>query len=239
MTRPFRTSALTAGALVLLFSMGSCAGGTATPTGEARPSTPTVEPIPSTEPVDPLTAVVGLVARPEGLELRDDDGAVVAVLDYMSSPADAITTLSDVFGAPPVDEPYAATNHGPGGVFHRWDLFVLDERLYDEARRQAEGYDWLVWPRFAVYFDGPAADGVVLSTSSGRQAGDPWAEVETDAGFDSDISTCVGTSIEAAAVTAPEGWLGPDRVNVVVVPADDGSTVKWVGAPQMEADGCA
>ena len=30
---------------------------------------------------------------------------------------------------------------------------------YDEELRQAEGIDWLVWPRFAVYFDAPAADG--------------------------------------------------------------------------------
>jgi hypothetical protein len=238
MIRTFRTGALAAGALVLLFSMSGCVGSVASPTPDVERPTPTVEPLPIVEPADPLTAVVGLVARPEGLELRDDDDAVVTTLDYMSSPADAVTTLTTVFGSPPVDEPYAATNHGPGGVFHRWDLFVLDERLYDEVRRQAEGYDWLVWPRFAVYFDGPAADGVVLSTSSGRQAGDGWAEVETDAGFDSDIWTCVGTSIEAAATAAPDEWLGPDRVNVVVVPSDDG-TVKWVGAPEMEVDGCA
>lgn len=47
-------------------------------------------------------------------------------------------------------------NHRPAGVFHRWDVFVLDERLSDETRRQADGDDGLICPRFAVYFDGPA-----------------------------------------------------------------------------------
>ena len=241
MTITRRTVAITTGALALVFSLTGCLGGSpaATPTSDAASSSPAVEPTPTAEPADPLTTVVGLVARPEGLELRADGGTVVTTLDYMSSPIDAVTTLTAVFDEPPVDEPYAATNHRPGGVFHRWDLFVLDERLYDEARWQAEGYDWLVWPRFAVYFDGPAADGVVLSSSSGLQAGDAWSAAESDPGFDPDLWTCTGTSIEAVTTAVPSGWTGADRVNVIVVPTDDGATVKWIGAPELEADGCA
>jgi len=235
-----RTATPAAGALALVFSLTGCFGGppAATPTPDAAPS-PAVHPTPTAEPADPLMTVVGLVARPEGLELRADDGIVVATLDYMSSPTDAVDALTTVFDTPPVDEPYAATNHRPGGVFHRWDLFVIDERFYDEARRQAEGYDWLVWPRFAVYLDGPAADGIVLSTSSGLQAGDAWATAESDPGFDPDLWTCTGASIEAVTATVPSGWTGSDRVNVIVMPSDDGATVKWIGAPELEADGCA
>lgn len=241
MTIGRRIAALTAGPFAILVSLTGCLGGSpaATQTPDVPSSSPSASPTPIAEPADPLTGVVGLVARPEGLELRADGGTVVTTLLYMSSPADAVTALTTVFGTPPVDEPYAATNHRPGGVFHQWDLFVLDERFYDEDRRQAEGYDWVVWPRFAVYFDGPAADGVVLSTSSGLQTGDAWSAAETDPGFDPGLWTCAGTSIEAVSITVPSGWTGPGRVNVIVMPSDDGATVEWIGAPEMEADGCA
>jgi hypothetical protein len=225
-------------AALLLILTGCAAPSPVVSTPETASASAVASPTPTEEPIDPLTTVDGLVARPVGLELRAD-GAVVTTLDYMSSPADAVTALTTVFGSPPVDEPYRGTNHTPPGVFHRWDQFVLDERFYDEDRRQSEGYDWVVWPRFAVYLDGPAADGVVLSTSSGLQAGDPWTSAEGDPGFDPDLWTCTGTSVEAAPVAAPSTSTGRDRVNVVVVPSDDGATVKWVGAPELEADGCA
>ena len=235
-----RTAAL-AGALALVVSLAGCIGGSpaGTPPSDAVSPTPTPTPesTPTAQPVDPLTTVVGLVARPEGLELRDVGGTVLATIDYMSSPADAVGALTTVFDEPPVDEPYAGTNHHPGGVFHTWDQFVLDERFYDEQRRQANGYDWLVWPRLAVYFDGPAADGVVLSTSSGLQAGDSWSDARSDPGFDDELWTCTGTSVEAVTIGAPDG--SEDRANVVVMPTADGATVKWIGAPEMEAEGCA
>lgn len=217
--------------------LGSTPTQTPTPTPSALPSTPAADPSPTAD-ADPLTAVDGLVARPDRLELRAA-GEVVGQLGYMSSPAEAVSALTTVFGEPPVEEPYAGGNHTPDRILHRWDLFVLDERLYDEDRRQAEGYDWLVWPRFAVYFDGPAADGVVLSASSGLQAGDAWSAAEADPGFDADLWTCMGTSIESATTAVPSTWTGADRVNVIVMPSDDGATVQWIGAPEMEADGCA
>jgi hypothetical protein len=240
MTTSRRTIAALASGVVLLLALTGCLGASAPSTSipETASASPAVSGTPTAEPVDPLITVDGLVARPAGLELRAD-GAVVTTLDYMSSPADAVTALTTVFGSPPVDEPYQGTNHTPAGVFHRWDQFVLDERFYDEERRQAEGYDWVVWPRFAVYFDGPATDGVVLSTSSGLQAGQPWASAEADPGVDEDVWTCTGTSVEAATTAVPDTWIGEDRVNVVVMPTDDGTTLKWIGAPEMEADGCA
>ena len=30
-----------------------------------------------------------------------------------------------------------------------------------------------------------------------------------------------------------------NRVTVIVVPTDDGAAVKWIGAPEMEVEGCA
>lgn len=240
MTRIGRT-ALSTVALALLLSMAGCLGGSpaATSTPDDVTPPPASAPTPTADPSDPLTTVAALVVRPEALELHADDGTLVTTLDYMSSPSDAVAALSTVFGSPPIDEPYPGNNHRPAGVYHRWDLFVLDERYYDEARRQADGYDWLVWPRFAVYFDGPAVDGVTLSSSNGLQAGDAWADAETDPGFDAGLRTCTGTSIEAVEVAVPSGRLGPDRANVVVARTDDGSHVKWIGAPEMEADGCA
>jgi hypothetical protein len=235
------TTVVIAGAVAVLFSLTGCLGGdsVATPT-EMTPSSPAASPTPTAtaEPVDPLTTVIGLVARPEGLELRAQGGAVLTTLDYMSSPTEAVTALTTVFGTPPVDEPYAGTNHRPPGISHQWDQFVLDERFYDEDRREAEGYDWVVWPRFAVYFDGPAADDVILSTSSGLQAGDAWSVAEADPGFDPDLWTCVGTSIEARTIAAPSGRTG-NRVNVIALPTDDGATVRFISAPELEAEGCA
>ena len=241
MTISRRSAVLAAGVITLLFAVTGCMGGSA-PTMSTPPSpstSPMASPSPTAEPVDPLSTVEGLVARPSELELRAGGGTVVARLDYMSVPDDSVTTLTKVFGSPPVDDPYEGTNHTPPGVFHRWDQFVLDERFYDEGRRQAEGYDFVVWPRFAVYFDGPAARGIVLSTSSGLQAGQPWTSAEEDPGFDGDLWTCTGTSVEVAPTAVPSTWTGPDRVNVIVVPTDDRTTVKWIGAPEMEADGCA
>jgi hypothetical protein len=206
----------------------------ATEVASASPSPrPTPDPTPTT---DPLTLVDGLVARPDALELRTG-GAVVAALPYMSDPANAVATMTTVFGAPPLDEPYDGGNHRPDGVYHHWDGFVLDERFYDEERRQSEGLDWLVWPRFAVYFDTPAAAGIVLSAENGTQAGDPWSDAAARPGFDPEVFTCVGTAIETLTIDVPAER--PDRVNVVITRSDDEQTVRWVGAPEMEADGCA
>lgn len=241
MNRTLRLGALAPAALTVVLAMGACAGTAPSPTStpDAATPRPTATATPTAASVDPLAAVVALVARPEGLELRGDEGTVLLTLAYMSSPADAIAALSTVFEQAPVDEPYAGTNHTPPGIVHRWGEFALDERLYDEERRQSDGYDWVVWPRFAVYFDAPAAADVVLSTSSGLQAGDAWPTVEADPGYDPDLWTCTGSPVEAATVAVPTSWTGPDRVAVIAQPTDDGSTVKWIGAPEMETDGCA
>ncbi|PWC03190.1 hypothetical protein DCE94_13090 [Agromyces badenianii] len=237
MTRPTLARwSLAALALTMTAALSGCFGPspspTPTPTTTASP-TPTATPTPTP---DPMAQVVALVARPQALELRAAEGGTVAALDYMSSPAEAIAVLTDLFDAPPVDEPYAGTNHTPPGVSHAWDDFVLDERFYDEERRADGDLDY-VWPRFAVYFDGPSAHGLDLTSEQGFHAADPWSSLAGDPVFDANLWTCIGTPIETLDFARPDGQ--PETATVVATPTDDGSAVKWLGAPVMLADGCA
>lgn len=218
--------------------LSGCFGPPPSPTPTPSPTTSAV-PTPTSTPTpvaEPLAAVTAMVVRPQSLELRDDEGAVVAALDYMSAPADAIAVLTDLFDAPPVDESYRGTNHTPPGVFHSWDEFVLDERFYDEERRDGGALDY-VWPRFAVYFDGPSARGFDLVSEQGIHAADAWSTLSGDPVFDANLWTCVGTPIETVDFARPDGQ--PETATVVATPTEDGSVVKWLGAPVMIADGCA
>ncbi|MCM3656683.1 hypothetical protein M3147_05390 [Agromyces mediolanus] len=210
---------------------------TPTPSPSAAPAeSPTPTPTPS---ADPLASVDALVIRPTALELRAGE-AVVETLDYMSEPAAAVATLTELFGRPPVDEAYQGGNHWPDGVYHRWGGFVLDERFYDEERRQRDGHDWLVWPRFAVFFDGTVAETVSLRSLEGSQIGDEWAVLAELPSFDPDLVVCNGVSIEAEPIETPRDR--PARVSVVAVKDDDDGTVQWISAPEIELErfgGCA
>ena len=229
---------LTALALAMTALLSGCFGPPPSPTQPPSPTTseaPTLTPSPTPE-ADPLAAVTEMVVRPQVLELRDGAGAVVVALDYMSAPADATAVLTVLFDAAPVDEPYRGTNHTPPGVFHTWDEFVLDERFYDEESRDGEALDY-IWPRFAVYFDGPSVHGLALVSEQGFRAADPWSSLSGDPVFDANLRTCVGTPIETADFARPDGQ--PETATVVATPTEDGSIVKWLGAPVMIADGSA
>ena len=93
-----------------------------------------------------------------------------------------------------------------------------------------------MWPRFAVYFDGPASGDMPISSVQGIQAGDSWEFAASSPGFDSELYTCIGTAVDVVDVPAPDGSTA--QATVVVVESDD-DTVAWVGAPEMVADGCA
>ncbi|MFC3272936.1 hypothetical protein ACFOE1_01380 [Agromyces mediolanus] len=230
-TRVGILGAVVATALVLT----GCAAEPA-PTPTPSPSAaPPVSPTP-TPSADPLAAVDALVVRPTVLELRAGE-EVVESLDYMSDPSEAVAVLTALFGRPAAEEPYDGGNHRPDGIRHAWGDFVLDERFYDEDRRQRDGYDWLIWPRFAVYFDGPVAEGIALRAHDGSQAGEEWAVLAELPSFDPELRVCVGTSIEAETIQVPGD--SPDRANVVATENEDDGTVRWIGAPEMEADGCA
>ncbi|RZU64213.1 hypothetical protein EV379_0507 [Microterricola gilva] len=213
------------------------AGADSSPSSRPLPSSSiAASPVPIPTAEQQLERVAGLVARPDALELRDSDGAVVATLGYMSSPAEAIDVLSTVLGSQPASEEYSGNMHNPPGIYHSWGDFVLDERLYDEQMRIDKQLDYLVWPRFAVYFDASASNEMPLSSVQGIQAGDSWAFASEQPGFDSELFTCIGTPVEVLDITAPDGT--PAQATVIVVESDEG-TVRWVGAPEMVADGCA
>lgn len=227
---------VTAALLAITIPLSACVGPSPTPSSTAT-AAPTPTSTPTTAPEeDPLATVVAIVIRPLEIELRSADGGVVQVLDYMSTPADAIAVMTEVFGAPPVDEEYPKTNHTAPGVTHSWDDFVIDERFYDEAKREAESIEYS-WPRFVVFFDGPSALGLDLVSEQGFRADDPWSSLAGDPVFDQHLYTCVGTPIEILDRTRSNGQ--PETATVAAMSSPDGSTVTWLGAPVMIADGCA
>ncbi|WP_157426685.1 hypothetical protein [Agromyces salentinus] len=233
-------------AIGAILALSGCAGtadaeSAPAPTPTA-PASPASSPAPSTSATataadpDPLAGVVALVVRPQTLELRDAAGGVVDSLDYMSDPAESIAVLTDLFDEPPVVEPYEGTNHTPPGTFHSWGDLVVDERHYDEERREGHALDY-VWPRFAVYFDGPDAGGLELSSEQGFHATDDWTSLAGDPVFDAALWTCVGVPVETLELTRPDERA--ETATVVATASEDETTVEWLGAPVMIADGCA
>lgn len=237
-----RTAALVAGALALAFSLTGCLGGgaVATSTPEATPA-PTAEPTPTAEPVDALTNVVALVARPEGLELRADDGTIVTTLDYLASPADAMAALTSVFGEPPVDEEFDGSNHYPPSTAHRWDAFELWEQRYVDRWEGVVDVS-LARPNFMVLFTGPEALGVDLATSDGRHVGDPWSDLLDTQGIMTNPTECSGPYLEFVEVhgETPDGTPSVLKISVEFRASDDESDVARIGAPvPVFEDGCA
>ncbi|MEL4318851.1 hypothetical protein WJX64_07550 [Leifsonia sp. YIM 134122] len=213
---------------------GSVAESTTPSPAPARttPEPTSVDPVPA---VDPLDVVVALVARPTALELRASDASVVDQIDYLGSAADAVATLTALFGTDPIDESYAATNHAPAGIRHVWGTLTIDERLYDEAMRAEKGLAGsLVWPNVAVYFDAADNGEIALSTVQGYAAGDDWATVSAAADVVANPSGCTGPAAE----------LGDDpvedtQVAVVLSHEDGGDAVLSVAAPvPFYTDGC-
>ena len=128
MTRTLRVGALIAVALAVVLTLSACVSPLPTPTPTPTPvATPT--PTPSTA-ADPITTVAALVMRPESLQLMDVDGTVVAHLDYLSDPADAVGVLTALFGAAPTDEDFSGSSHFPPTTAHRWGDFTLWEQRY-------------------------------------------------------------------------------------------------------------
>ncbi len=236
--RSVRAAALVAIALTLAACAGPDPAGPSSAPPTASPAaspTPSESPTPSPAPTaDPLSAVESVVVLPMRLELRSN-GDVVAALDYMSSPTAAIAALTRALGSGPSSEPYEGNDHFPAGVVHTWDGLSINERFYDEERRQAEGLDWVVWPRFSVIVEGTAAGGATVSTAQGYQAGDEWAAVSADGDFDPDIRTCEGTPIAVEEIETPQG---PKRVAVTVYATEDGAAVEAIRAPAVEMDAC-
>ncbi|WP_395243585.1 hypothetical protein ACGGZK_15850 [Agromyces sp. MMS24-K17] len=225
-----------------LFAVTGCtdldaeAGPVPTTTAVTTPSASPTEP----PAIDPIDTVVSVVLLPETFDLRDASGAVVASHSYLGDVDEAIASLDTVFGVPSVDTPYDGSNHTPPGIRHTWGAVELDERHYDEQRRVENGYG-LVWPHFAVSFDAPAYDGVALTSATGAVVGMPWPEYAT-VGVPNPGWSCVGPLVDLAVVTESEA-VGPQTYGVALGPwwnvEPDTEVVTWIGAPYVEADGCA
>ena len=223
MRHPWATLALALAAVALLAGCtppgpGPAATPSATPSETSAPASPS--PSPSSTETDPLALVDELVLRPTLIELRAA-GAIVLEVDFTSDPGDAVAVFTELFGTPPVSEPYAGTNHAPPGVLHRWDAFVLVERQYSEEYRARHGTFGL-----QVYFDGPEAGGIAMLTQSGARVGDGWAEASAVA-----VASpweCGVTSAEVATYSWPDR---DDRTVIVQMHTEDDARVTWLGAP--------
>lgn len=243
MTRTLRAGALTAAALSLVLALTGCIGPTPTPTPtpDAVPPTSAV-PTQSAEPVDPLTTVTAIVARPEALELRDENGGIVATLDYLSAPADAVATLTTAFGSVPADEDYDGSSHFPPSTAHRWDGFELWEQRYVDRWEGVVDELSLARPAFMVQFAAAAARDISLSTAGGHQAGGGWDELLAVPDLRHNPSECSGPYldfIEQPRVTA-DGVPYTLKVSVEFRPTEDSSTIRSIGAPvPVYEDGCA
>ncbi|TFV96352.1 hypothetical protein [Orlajensenia leifsoniae] len=238
---PARRTLLIGSILAATLALAGCAGEPGAPTGASTstaattPPPTTIPPTPEPTAVDPLETVVALVARPTVLELRSADAAVVAEIDYLEEPTEAIATLTSLFGSDPVDETYAATNHSPGGILHTWGAFTLDERHYDEAKRaENEATDGEFLPYVAVYFDAADNGEIALTTVQGYSAGDDWATVSAAADVTANPSLCTGPAAELADDPGSETQLAVELAH-----EEGGESVLFISAPvPFYTDGC-
>lgn len=226
--RTLLVGSIVTAAIVALVGCAAVGDEAPTATGTAA-AVPTATSTPTPEPtvVDPLESVVALVARPTVLELRSADAAVVAEIGYTDDPAEAIATLTALFGTDPVDEAYAATSHRPDGVLHTWGALTLDERHYDVG-------DDDIPPLLAVYFDAADNGGIALTTAQGYAAGDDWAAVSAATDVTANPFGCTGPAAELADDPGK-----PTQIAVVLGHEKGGETVLFVAAPvPFHTDGC-
>ncbi|MGR2753113.1 hypothetical protein [Agromyces arachidis] len=240
-TRYSRLRAALVAALVL--PLAACAAEPAP--ASAPPAEPApVSASPSAEPADPLEAVVAVVLRPDVLELIDDGGSVVAEVDYMGDPAEAVATLTTVFGADPVSDPIEASPHFPGGVEHRWDGFRLIETQYDEQRRVDADLDNLVWPRLIALAEASEVGDAAITSAAGR-VGDRTDQLSQP--IDPELWTCSGWAVETLEVARAGGATNTVGVSLTFsgaigmreTPPSADETVTLLRAPADVAEGCA
>jgi hypothetical protein len=241
-TRHARLRAALVAALILPLAatFAACAADSVAPS--AAPTEPATA-SPAAEPADPLEEVVAIQVRPDVLELRDADGAVVAEVDYMGDADEAVATLSTTFGAEPVSEPVEGDLHFPGGVKHSWDGFSLMETYYDEERRAESDFDNLVWPRLITLVEAREVGGVDVASAVGG-VGDRADEL--DAPIDTELWTCSGWAVETVDVTRASGATNTVGVSLTFsggggmreTPPSAEETVTLLRAPADVAGGC-
>ena len=247
MTRPPCAGALTAAAISLCLALTACAGQPADEAAAATPApAPSTDSAPGTAPVDPLDSVTTVVARPESLELRDANGAVVANVDYLSDAAAAIATMTTVFGAPPVDEELPASGSEPPSTAHRWGGFELLEPRHADLREPdaAASSGWtptLFRPSFEVAMTAATWGDVSLTTGEGHAVGDAWADFIASPGVDTS-GLCLELHAESvvAPMTYSDGTVRDVEFAIEFRASDDESVIGRVAGPaEVHLDGCA
>lgn len=201
--------------------------------------TPAPAPNPTADSGDPLSTVVGIVARPEVLELRNAAGAIVASLDYLGDPLDAEIALEAVFGAPAESETYPGNSHNPGGMVHRWGGLELWQPQYEgELAGMPRSY---YQPSFFVHFTAATSGEVELATEDARQVGDPWSELLAASGLQTNLSGCSGPYLDFVEIakTDIDGREYAQRVAVVFRASEGDVTIARIAAPVEIHDECA
>ncbi|MBM7504345.1 hypothetical protein ACFPER_12715 [Agromyces aurantiacus] len=193
---------------------------------------------PSAEP-DPLEGVVALVARPDALELRDEQGATLASLAYDSSTTDALATLTALFDAPPSSESFDGNSHYPPSTAHRWEGFELWEQRHVD--RWAEVEHSPIRPEFLIRFTGPEARGFELASTDGRHVGDDWSVLMADPAVRTVPSGCSGPYLDFVELDAVHSGVEEKlKISVEFRPTDDQSAIASIAAPvPVYDDGCA
>jgi hypothetical protein len=231
-------------AVAVMVILSSCVAPSPTPVPTSSTPVPSTaaDPTPTAE-ADPLSTVAALVMRPEVLQLAAADGAVVAELDYLSAPVDAITALSAVFESEPTDEEFPGSGHFPPSTAHRWGDFTLWEQHYvDNWANVAEAGPNLFLPAFKVQYTGPEAMGVMLKDVDDRHVGGSWADLMSDPGLLTNPSGCSGPYVDYVTfeVERPDGVHYAQKVSVDFVSTDDDASIERIGAPMpVYEDGCA
>ncbi|MGR0218366.1 hypothetical protein [Agromyces sp. ZXT2-6] len=203
------------------------------PTAAAAPSptaTPTPFGIETAPPVDPLTTVTEIVVRPEQLDLRDADGALVTSLSYDAEVSEFIGTLETVLGVAPEQTGIDASGHTPPSTQYLWDGLEVRDDHEDQWHPDVPtviliDMNVMVWATAPVIGDGvtvrtvggfrPGDDSEALAAELGQPSGGDFAglRVETgdpigerNPGFDVD---------NAYSVAVRDWWRNPDQTIIL------------------------
>lgn len=209
---------------------------TTTPVVDASPSA-TAVPTATPAPTPSVAAIDELVLRPTTMELRSG-GQVVETLDYMSSSANAIGRMTQLFGREPEVTRHEGGNHYLDADDYTWGLVTV--RVEDVDWESGSRPRSLLNPEFIMFFDGPAEGSIGLRSANGSRAGDEWssiARVDPAEGF----MLCGGDPVERQRADTPDHFGG---AAVVASPQNWGDTssenrVRWLRAPDLESGGCA
>lgn len=195
--RTMRSSAQRRGLVALLLVAalaltGCTAQEPASPTATTGAEGPLTRPKPSqtpkSTPVSPPAPegadVRDVVVTATAIEVRDENGELVASYDYFQPTEEVVAGLSSAFGAAPVSSPYPGGNHDGPGTNHEWGGF----RLVDtDAPGQA--------PHFSNHHVSVATQlegGVRISTTDGIMVGDDATALEAAHPETSMRSTVIG-----------------------------------------------